>query len=84
MVFFDAPFGRGLSRGGGITSMVSGIIGTGEVLLVASTAGLRAVTLVNCKLSVREKKLKGQAQVEMMAVWSDSGAVGHQSRAIEA
>ena len=60
--------------------MVSGIIGTGEVLLVAGTAGLRAVTLVKCKLSMPEKKLKAQAQ-EVMAV---SGTVGYQSWAIEA
>ena len=45
-IFFDAPFGGWLSRGGGITSMVRGIVGTGEVLLVAGTARLRAVTLV--------------------------------------
>ena len=47
-----------------MTSMVRGIIGTGEVLLVAGTAGLRAVTLVKCKLSVPEKKLKAQAQAQ--------------------
>lgn len=29
-------------------SVVGGIVGTSEVLLVASSAGLRAVTLVNC------------------------------------
>lgn len=68
IVFFDAPFGRWLSRGGGIASVVSGGVGTGEVLLVASTAGLRAVTLGTCKLSLPEKKVTGQAQEGAVAV----------------
>ena len=52
VAFFDAPFGRGLGRGCSLTSVVGGIIGTREVFLIASTAGLLAITLVTCQLSM--------------------------------
>lgn len=46
VAFFEAPFGRRLGGGASITGVVSGIIGAGEVFLVASNTGLLAVTLV--------------------------------------